>query len=176
MRLNLFSLALFLILTGVSTAEEQDAATSWNVDYGRSRVDDSAEIYATTQAVDARKNDVGAVSTLAAFCQEKRIGLILQAERYWGIPVRGNGYEVIIRIDGAAATRRTWGYAATGDIAFYPGNAVAFLKSLAGKKKMFVRVTDGLDVAHESDFNIEGADEIARIIQAACSLTGAKSR
>jgi hypothetical protein len=143
----------------------QQAAGSWVTSETMSPVDYSPIITATTLS---QSNAKDAPTTFAIRCRGRRTELLVSTDGSWRAS-RGNELQVDYRINDQPAVRMQWIASPNQRAAIFKDDAVRFLRSLPGRGRMTVTVSDWQGSPHEATFQLSGLDAVREKIGVACN-------
>ena len=152
-------------------ASGQSSDVPWIVSETLSPLDYSPQVTATKLARSTVNN---APSTLTIGCRAQRIEISVGTAGAWK-PSGSDELRVSHRINGQPEVQGRWAALGEGRTAVFRGDAAKFLSSLADGGQLWVRVHDGLGLAHEATFQLGGLEPVRQKIIAVCSSPSAKS-
>ena len=167
LRAGVAGLALFAFLAPALSASKSPA---WRMSYATEGRDGSPEAYAqnrpeppATKEIDNRE-----IKRLVAFCQDRQTGFAVTTSGTWGYSFFGLSYRVTFRIDDGPEVAETWFGSPAINEALFPGDALAFLRTLPDEGSLFIRVTDAQGRDHDATFRLKGLAAARDAIARAC--------
>lgn len=137
----------------------------WQLQIGKSKVDDSESVYLSVLSLetlyDGLRGEVRPRLTLR--CKENETDVLINWDTYWLY----DETNVAARIDKTKATSAIWSVS-TNHVAIFHPHPIAFIRSLIGAEKLFVRATPISENPMEVTFNIHGLRNILPRLKKAC--------
>lgn len=96
-------------------------------------------------------------------CREGKTEAYLSVDEYMGI----DDPLITIRFDGGKPQKRRWSAAEGGEAAFSP-KAISFIKDISSHKKMILGFEPYGSTMQVVEFDLTGADSIAKEISSSC--------
>jgi hypothetical protein len=143
--------------------------TAWALNFDRSGIDDSPEVYATNRALLAPRGDLNAVKEAVAFCRDHTIGFLIKSEGTWGYSWTGPFYPVASSVDGGAPLAQSW-KASDDGANTAPFAPLAFLQSLPDGGLLRVSVLDIYGQDHPATFRLRGVARVRAALARACGV------
>ena len=164
LRVGVAALAVFASAAALSAPQ----GSAWRMSFATQGRDGSPEAYAQNLPFPpaAKEIDGNSVKELLAFCQDHRTGFAVKTGGTWGYPFFGLAYRIAYQINAGPMVAETWFGSSAINEAHYPGDALAFMRSLPDEGSLYVRVTDAQGRDHVATFRLHGLararDQIAR--------------
>jgi len=168
LRAGVVGLAIFT--SAAAPALSSPKSSAWRMSFAILGRDGSPEAYAQNLPFPpaAKEIDGNAVKELLAFCQDHLTGFAIKTGGTWGYPFWGLAYRVAYQSDAGPIVAQTWlGSPAINEV-HYPGDALAFLRSLPDEGSLSVRVTDAQGRDHDATFRLKGLARARELIAGAC--------
>ncbi|HEY7245658.1 MAG TPA: type VI secretion system-associated protein TagO [Xanthobacteraceae bacterium] len=141
---------------------KQAAEGAWEVKDEKSPLDDSPLVSAQLPSSDSK-------AWLLMRCKDGKTEV---AVNKWGFIKCGANVRVVYRVDQAQAVEVPWNTHSSCVLAIAP-SPIPFIRSLTDGGKVFFRMWDHHEVAHDASFNLGRVSEVRSRLAAACKWEGA---
>lgn len=139
--------------------------SNWRTTYDTSKIDDSKNVYISTEAINPIKGKFGRDVTpqLWIRCMENKTEAFVTMYMF----ISTQDVSVIHRIDSNKAITTKWS-TSTDHKAIFSKNNIKFIKSLFNHDNLLIRVTPYGESPRDIEFNISGLEDIIEPLQKAC--------
>ncbi len=140
---------------------KQGAEGGWEVRDEKSPLDDSPQVAAQLPSSDGN-------AWLLMRCKDGKTEV---AVNKWGFIKCGADVRVVYRVDQAQAVESPWNTHSSCVLAVAP-SPIPFIRSLTDGGKVYFRMWDHHDVAHDASFNVGRISEVRSRLAEACNWDG----
>ena len=143
----------------------------WTIETTRAVVDDSLQIIALNQSQFEPNNFMGQTA-LVARCIEGETGFVFVQDDFLMNDFRRNSFEMTLRIDDAPSLQTRWGSLTNNKGAgLFGRDAEAFIRSVYGAERLFVRLLESNGQQHDALFDLSGSQDAYEAVAGACGWT-----
>lgn len=148
----------------VSTGAEYVTEGSWQVKKEENKMTDMTDVVAINRSPDIyMRQGIERSTAIVLRCREGKTEAYLSVDEYMGI----DDPLITIRFDGGKPQKRRWSAAEGGEAAFSP-KAISFIKDISSHKKMILGFEPYGSTMQVVEFDLTGADSIAKEISSSC--------
>jgi type VI secretion system protein VasI len=166
-------------LTGahpVSAADGSETAGAWRITTTASRMDDSPEVSAISEAADAGNTFMSnSPAAILIRCKDQTTELAVITKGFLGLGIAGATTKVTYRIDQNAAVTAQWSLSTNGSSAFYPSSPIRFIRSMPAQGQFLIRLYDSQGSYGEAAFALDGIETVRTAVSGACKWPAPKN-
>jgi len=134
----------------------------WLVSAKQNPVDDTKTVTLILSA-DSGQSTIGKPVSLILRCESKKTEAYISWNNYLGSEA-----DVLTRIGNAPAVSKNWGLSTDSQATFYPGNHIAFIKSLLQADRLVAQVTPYDESPVTAVFDLAGLSNAIKPLQETC--------